>query len=115
MANVKMTKVQALTNAIALATDANQTELAEKLTAMLDTENKVVERRANKKAEVSAKRVEFDEEVFTFVEGGTNITSQIATAMGVTPQKVTGAVNRLVKAGRVTRTKEKGKTVLTVA
>lgn len=114
----KMTKKVALERAIACLREVDgQVETVEKLESMLAQVEKEASRERKAGPKALAKQAEqeaFEAKVREFVTAGEGVTAKdVAAEFGVTPQKVSPVLTKLVKAGEVKREVVKGKAVFT--
>ena len=114
----KMTKKVALSKAIeALREREEFGEVVEKLEAMLAQVEKEASREKSKGPKALAKEAEgvaFAQKVREFVAKREGVSAkECAVEFGVSPQKVSAALSKLVKAGEVKREVVKGKAVFT--
>ena len=114
----KMTKKVALSKAIeALREREEFGEVVEKLEAMLAQVEKEASREKSKGPKALAKEAEsvaFAQKVREFVAEREGVSAkECAVEFGVSPQKVSAALSKLVKAGEVKREVVKGKAVFT--
>lgn len=114
----KMTKKVALSKAIeALREREEFGEVVEKLEAMLAQVEKESTREKSKGPKALAKEAEgvaFAQKVREFVAEREGVSAkECAVEFGVSPQKVSAALSKLVKAGEVKREVVKGKAVFT--
>ena len=114
----KMTKKVALSKAIeALREREEFGEVVEKLSAMLAQVEKEASREKSKGPKALAKEAEgvaFAQKVREFVADREGVSAkECAVEFGVSPQKVSAALSKLVKAGEVKREVVKGKAVFT--
>jgi predicted HTH transcriptional regulator len=114
----KMTKKVALSKAIeALREREEFGEVVEKLEAMLAQVEKEASREKSKGPKALAKEAEgvaFAQKVREFVAEREGVSAkECAVEFGVSPQKVSAALSKLVKAGEVKREIVKGKAVFT--
>ena len=112
----KMTKKVALSKAIeALREREEFGEVVEKLEAMLAQVEKEASREKSKGPKALAKEAEgvaFAQKVREFVAKHEGVSAkECAVEFGVSPQKVSAALSKLVKAGEVKREVVKGKAV----
>lgn len=114
----KMTKEVALTKAIeTLTAMGGEDAVVEKLTAMREQVRKEASRdrkdTPKARAEREAKEL-FAKQVLEFVKSREGVTAkEVAAEFGVSFQKVSPALSKLVKAGEVKREEVKGKAVFT--
>lgn len=118
MKEVKITKVQALSKAIeVMSAQEGCEEFVAKLEAMKAQLEKEAARDRKEtpkaKAEREAKEA-FAQQVLAFVKSKEGVgAKEVAAEFGVTFQKVSPALSKLVKAGLVKREEVKGKAVFT--
>lgn len=99
----KMTRVEAIVSAIELAKGAKATELEEKLSSMLEAEQKARGRKTvSKTAKEKIADMELIKGFFLEAEGAftsAEIIASIDTFKGYTPQKMTSRLSALVSEG----------------
>lgn len=117
MTTEKMTYTKALETVLTAGKGVYSDEVMEKLEALKASLEKRAAAKVGKESKASKEAKEFAETVFAALGEKTEAVKcgMLATELGCNSQKVSAALSKLVKAGRVTKTTEKGTSLFKVA